>query len=269
MPSMKQNMGMLRNCPPIDELYPLIEAHGMPEDARIGIFEHAKQARSITVTLKVSGQLTVKQIDAKTKAKTVTTVDKVDFIRFRVIPDTISGHGIVEVYDGNAKTVEEVQQFLRDGLATEIAGEPIDVDPIALFSKLQDAVKRAELKSAKLAGYQHDEQVVGPYSPRFATSAEGVEFLERQLESKPAPRLKSITTAWKRDKKKCGITITPESCFRVNFAEGKEDYVTDVVRYLVGAPRLGSFEQQGMEADQPEEDKETPDAPGDEEGSGQ
>lgn len=243
MASMKQNMALLRQCPTLKNIKEKLTAFGEKRGAPIGVISVEEGGPDrIYVKLVMRSEASVRQLDAS-RTEVRTPVRKDEVIDFMIrITDRVQKLGYLEVYKGGASQLNSIGTFLSGDLKTSIQADVINIENlVGLHDALTAAVgAEAAIKGASVANYKHDEEVVGSFSPRFSATSDAIGFIAGlgSLTEEGGPRLRRLTLAWKYDKKKIRLSVTPDSCYSLSCHPDNEEYARNIVRRIAGVPTL-------------------------------
>jgi len=225
MPAHTMHVGIARGYPGDTDIFALLESHGRPEDAVFGVMD--VNSCSHHATLVERGQTSATHVGDDGSLAT-SQIKKDRLYRFKV-----KGQGddlaVVEVYDGNGKALtDKVGTFLREDLACGVTVEEIPLDIIATFNKIVEHHAEAVIKSAKVAGYQVNDVMIGPYAPRFDDNGVATAFVEKYHD-----QIKEITVAWKDDDgKKVTLRFGWTASFKFSTSADNASVVEHLVRQI-------------------------------------
>ena len=242
MPGYKNNIALIKDCPPLITLKAALETLGRPSDKDYGVLA----VHDIMDGRLVFGIFRTKEVKTAQVEKSDGSVShgivKKDVLYEASVRVTEAGLGVLEVYSGSIKSIEVVGEFLKQ---LELAEEALEVefivqDVLGNLTKLRedDTIKSHRLMSAKLKGYPDatDDQVKGTFTVKFPKDlppANALTFLNEN-----AARVESVKVAFRREgmKKAATVTLRPSAYFTFNANESDETKALNVGRQLAGVP---------------------------------
>jgi hypothetical protein len=143
------------------------------------------------------------------------------------------GVALLEVYAGGAKSIQVINDFVSGSLGVAFEAACIPVNMLARFAWLRTSYEKAALKAAKVSGYQHSEQVTGMFTSRFASTQDGIEFIEK-INAGGKAMVTNITVAFKckAQNMTVKITLSREASFSYSCDEDSTQEIGRVVRDL-------------------------------------
>lgn len=236
MPSFKHNVAMIRHCPDLASVTALLKAHDLATFPTCGVADVEEKGTHVIALLAIASKAKVKRLDKETKKPVSVEVDKDNSYLFAIVPGA-DGIGWLEVYDGSTAALEAVSDFLNNDLASDMAVEPIAIDPVATFNKLVEVNGQGVLKAARIAGHKHSDNIVGPFSPRFANTQDGVSYIEHHTGDNEGV-LKSVGCEFQLGKYKVKLKVAPNATISINTRAEAEEQARNTVRRLVGSKEI-------------------------------
>ena len=224
MASFKLNMARIRGCPRAKDLVKLLEEYGLPEKDEFGILKFHGGDEAVNATLIRRTLQTVQQMNPETKDVTSRQVEKVNLYPFMVMP----GKEVLEIYAGSAGGIKEIGEFFGSCLALPTVVEGLELDVVAAIEKLAATTQRFQLRSIRVSDYSANSFMIGPYTPKFADSEHGKDFLAQYAEA--------VTTASVRFQgpgSRVTVSMTPKACFSFSCHEDDPPAVRKVLRGLL------------------------------------
>lgn len=244
MASFKHNVLKVRELPSLQyAIDKLNEAkqHQLPQD-QTSIIDVESSNDKMWVTLLCHNQTSVNQYNAAIKTMQSISTSKDIEVKFSLfLIDAVNHVGCIEVYTGGASVVDIVQKFVA-GILDGDSPVMIDImgidDLMTMHPKLEGIVgsSHTAIKGATIAKYKYDEEVVGSYSPKFATTLDAISFVTQlgPMDEPKETKMKNITLAWRNGTSRISVKITPDCCFTISAPADQEDHARSVVRRLVG-----------------------------------
>jgi hypothetical protein len=223
MASYKFNMATIRGCPSPQEMEKLLKAYGMPEGDEFGVLEHQATAESATANIVRRTMQVYQALDPQTLQVNSRQIEKVTLIPFAVLPKK----EMLEIYAGSASAIKDVALFLSGSLALSVVVEEIELDVIAAIEKLAGATQKFQLRSVRVSDFAHNSYMIGPYSPKFADSEHGKDFMDQYAEA--------VTTASVKFQGPHGrvtVQLKPTACFGYSCQEEDRQTVRAILRNL-------------------------------------
>jgi hypothetical protein len=238
MASYKMHIALVRQMPPIEEAAARLREHGVATDHAVGVTDIATTSKTIQGKLTASRTLSVPQV---VDENGTAVVNKVMIKKDTLIPFLIRWDGenvTAEMYAGGNNALGCLLILLKGACGkNDLSIEPIAIDPMVGFRKVQQAVPAASLVSATLPSYMPDHRAIGSFTAKFSDTAQGVEFLDEQDDP---DEIKSVRIRLKAPNGKMGLAIGRTSTITFSGNEDDHAWGQAVVRGICGiAPMPG------------------------------
>ena len=172
MAALKLNVGLVRHCPPAMTVKAALDTYGRPKDKSWGVLDTTDLGQKVEFSLYRTRNTTAQQVDRDSGSVGQTVTPKDDVYRAR-LNGRSDENGVLEVYDGSAKTIETVGEFLASlelgERKPEVKFIPLDIE--ASINRLRDGARKFELCSARVIDYADPEETKIEARSAFASPA--------------------------------------------------------------------------------------------------
>lgn len=224
MASFKLNFAMIENCPEPREIASAMEEFGLPDTEEFGVLNCMASDAALYATLVRKTNQAIKKLDPETQDVATTAVERVNVLPIGIFPQRQT----LEIYEGSATSIEQVTAFLTSCLALPVVVNPIEKELLTCVEKLRD-LPRFQLKSIRISEHAHNSYMLGPYTPKFLDTENGLEFLEQNADFATSASVKFQGQAGR-----VTVNIKPKMCFTYSISnEDDKPFVQNLLRKLL------------------------------------
>ncbi|MFP4107300.1 MAG: hypothetical protein ACLFVU_14600 [Phycisphaerae bacterium] len=224
MASFKLNIARIQGSPTPQELVEQMESYGLPESEEFGVLEAKAAAEWAFGSVVRKTQQAVQKLDPESQQIVTGAVEKATVYPFGVQPQ----HEILELYAGAASGIEQMSIFFGSCLALSTVVEPIEIDVLSAIQKLMEETKRFQLRSVRVSDFAANSYMIGPYTPKFVDTPNGVEFVEQYVEG-----ITSASVKFQGPTGRVTVSVTPKACFSYSCKDDDQDFVKATLRKLI------------------------------------
>jgi hypothetical protein len=220
--SYKLNIGLMRGCPPAEELAEKLGQVAPGE--RFAVEDLASSSRAVRCRLLRFTDLTVDCWDEKNARVEPMAVRKATSFPLLFRPEA----EMVEVQAGSIRSLEQVELLLTECVGLAVTVEKIAFDVIDLLSRLRPLTSKFQLVGGAVELFSANSYTLGPYRPKFEDTENGLEFLEKYAEA-----VKSARVRFAGKNAKVTVTLAPASSFGFSCCEDDQDATLALLRQVV------------------------------------